>query len=75
MDHDKNNALAMCHAFTGTDITSSFNMKGKQTAWNVYPLLSSHLDDETLAIFERYVVILYSRTCDLQTVDEARLHL
>ena len=35
---DKSQALPMFHAYTGCDTVSSFNTRGKKTAWDIWKL-------------------------------------
>ena len=78
-------ALLFFHAITGCDTVSYFAGKGKKTAFQVWKsnpevteifrVLSSPQDtvsEEQCRILERFVVIMYSRTCPHQTVNEAR---
>ena len=81
-------ALAVFHAFTGSDTTSFFAGIGKRTAWktwDVFPdvtdafsllaLAPSSILDSTFQVLEKYVVLLYDKTCQLTKVNEARQHL
>lgn len=63
--------LPLFHAFTGCDTVSSFNGKGKKTAfdaWEAFPALTEgfvsaiegHIE-EAMDVIEKYVVILYDR--------------
>ena len=78
----------MFHALTGCDTVSSFRGRGKKTAWSAwmaYPavtdafvsLLSQpvEISPEVLHIIERFVVLMYSKTCTLSRVNEARKEL
>ena len=71
----KASALPMFHALTGSDTVSFFRNCGKKSAWdvwNVFPELTPVLcalkaspeiiTEESLAVLERFVVILYDRT-------------
>ena len=80
--------LALFHAFSGCDTTSSFHGKGKKSAWEAlisfpevkiaFQLMVAHpLDafDETakhFASLERFTVILYDRTSTCNFVNKAR---
>ena len=82
-------ALMMFHALTGCDTVSSFRGRGKKTAWTAwlaYPevtetflkLLSlpiEDIDQNVLQDLERFKVIVYSKTCTLNRVNEARREL
>ncbi len=81
-------ALPAIHAFTGCDNVSSFVRKGKKTAWDVwqvYPEVTAAftemsssvmgLSDETMKIFEHFLIILYERTSEFSELTEARKHL
>ena len=81
-------ALIMFHALTGCDTVSSFRGRGKKTAWSAwmaYPaatdifvsLLSQpvEISEEALHKIERFVVLMYSKTCTLSSVNDARKEL
>ena len=85
---EKSMALPFLHALTGCDTTSAFLGKGKKSAWeawkvcpsvtNSFQELLSHPQDENenvLADIERFVVILYSRTCPEIRINSARKYL
>ena len=72
----KAQALPMLHALTGCDTASSFAGHGKKTAgtiWTVLPELTnallklssapSGIPDDVMHIIERFVILLYDRTC------------
>ena len=84
----KASALPMFHAFTGSDTVSFFRNRGKRSAWDVwsvFPELTQILctlkaspeiiTEESLAVWERFVVLLYDRTSSLLKVNEARQEL
>ena len=84
----KASALPMFHALTGSDTVSFFRNRGKKSAWdvwNVFPELSPVLcalkaspeiiTEESLAVLERFVVLLHDRTSSLLKVNEARQEL
>ena len=86
--NEKAKALIMFHALTGCDTVSSFHGRGKKSAWlawMAYPevtnafisLLSqpAEICPDILKQIERFVVIIYSKTCTLNTVNEARKEL
>jgi len=77
--------LPVFHAFTGCDTVSAFGGRGKRTAWNVWKvfpevtkafedlmLMEDDISDQLLSLLERFVVLLYDRTSDLVTVNNAR---
>ena len=77
--------LPVFHAFTGCDTTSSFAGRGKKTAWNtwrVFPdvtqafqcllLMEDDINQSTMSLLERFVVLIYNRTSDLVSVNDAR---
>ena len=81
-------ALPFFHALTGCDTTSAFCGIGKKTAWDaweifpqvttVFSSLSKNLceiDHSLLDKLEHFVVLLYSKTCEAERVNEARQEL
>ena len=76
----------MWYSLTGCDSVSSFNGKGKKSAWETwksYPDateafkdLSSpedgNLSEISVSIIERFVCLLYDRTTIITNVDECR---
>ncbi|KAG1709760.1 Multiple drug resistance-associated protein-like transporter 1 [Nymphon striatum] len=84
-------ALPLFHSFTGCDITSCFHGRGKRMAWqawNSYPEVTQAFtymamnsyanatkDDVCFKLLERFVVVLYDKTSNLDSVDEARKEL
>ena len=86
--NDRSLVLGVFHAFTGCDTVSAFVGKGKKTAWDNWTmyqdvptafLLLSHspdsVDDEIMQLIERFVVLLYQRTSELDDVNAARKDL
>ena len=84
----KAKALPLFHAITGCDTVYFFGGKGKKTAWdvwNVYPALTDVLcrlmlipekvEDNCMAVIERFVVLLYDRTSAIVEVNQARKDL
>ena len=78
----------MFHAFTGCDTVSSFVNKDKKTAFKVWralpeitPVFAHYMsfpnefDESKLAEFEKFVILLYDRTCSETSVNAARLYL
>jgi len=86
----KSLALPLFHSLTGCDTTSQFLGCGKKTAWAAWTSMP-HLTDtlvaltqnphlvtsesEQMQILERFVVIMYSKGCGANSVNEARRHL
>ncbi|CAC5358832.1 unnamed protein product [Mytilus coruscus] len=82
----KSRILPIFHAFTGCDTVSSSAGRGKKTAWytwNDFPEVSAAFRKMTdhssticrvsiLPLLERYVVLLYHRTSESNSVNEAR---
>ena len=74
-------ALPLFHTILGCDTTSRFSGKDNKScwdAWKAYPnptdtliirLLDQpqHIKQEDLEVIERYIVVVYQRTCDSQT--------
>ena len=88
MGPEKASALPFFHALTGCDTTSAFCGIGKKTAWDaweifpqvttVFSSLSKNLceiDHSLLDKLEHFVVLLYSKTCEAERVNEARQEL
>ena len=84
----KSKGMLFFHAFTGCDVVSGFNGKGKKTAWqtwNVFNEVSatfaklshnpSEIEESDLQTLEKYVVLMYDRSSITSSVDEARLDL
>ena len=78
-------ALPFFHAVTRCDTVSYFAGKGKKTAFQawksnpevteifrVLPSPQDTVSEEQCRVLERFVVVMYSRTCPHQTVNEAR---
>ncbi|MES9882214.1 MAG: hypothetical protein ABW185_15180 [Sedimenticola sp.] len=87
LNPEKLDTLHLFHAFTGCDTTSKFLGVGKKTAWavwDIYPDITNtwvalatnpaelKLDTVHMARIERFVVLLYSKTCGAGSVNEAR---
>ena len=84
-------ALPIFHTLTGCDTTSAFRGKGKKSAWQAWqayeevtetfeflathPFEHLHSDSEHFQRIERLIVVLYSKTCPLTSVNEAREEL
>ena len=88
LDSQVSSNLVAFHAFTGCDTTSGFCGRGKKTAWatwSVFPevsnafnelsMLPNVMSDESMAYIERFVVLLYDRTSEDSSVNEARKKL
>ena len=85
---EKTNGMLFFHAFTGCDVVSAFNGKGKKTAWQTWNVFNdasatfaklshsrSEIEESDLQVLERYVVLMYDRSSATFSVDEARLDL
>ena len=88
LGEQRSKSLPIFHAFSGCDTTSSFNGKGKKSAWqawNVFPEITDtfvHLadypfhnvdnDNFHFKNLERFTVVLYDKTSDLESVNECR---
>lgn len=74
----------MFHAITGCDTVSGFHGKGKTTVWSarlsypavtdtfltlLSPPIEKDIDQSILEHIERFIVVLYSKTCFLNTVN------
>ena len=80
-------ALPFWHAFTGCDTVSQFAGRGKKTAWaawEVFPEVtktfasipfSKNLTEDDLASLQKFVVLMYSRTCPVFSVNKCRKYL
>lgn len=83
-------ALPLFHALTGCDTVSHFLGCGKKTAWSAWQSTSGLTDtlvaltsdpkvfnpqSHHMQILERFVVVMYSKGCGLERVNEARLQL
>ena len=77
----------MFHGFTGCDTVSFFGARGKRTAWDTWKayddvtpaLCSLATTPESVESFikplERFVILLYDRTSNLECVNQARKQL
>src|SRR6218665_53616 len=85
---DKCSALPVFHCLTGCDTTSSFCGKGKTSAWEAwtsYPVVTEAFlnlydggdcsADATISVLERFVIIMYDRTSECVSLDNARLQM
>ena len=83
-------ALLFFHAFSGCDTTSGFAGKGKKSfyeAWRKVPEITplfcklsqinsaDDITEDEYRLIEKFVVVLYSRTCNAETVNAARRKL
>eukprot|EP00745_Piridium_sociabile_P022176 TRINITY_DN34414_c0_g1_i10.p1 TRINITY_DN34414_c0_g1~~TRINITY_DN34414_c0_g1_i10.p1 ORF type:complete len:283 (-),score=55.29 TRINITY_DN34414_c0_g1_i10:371-1219(-) len=91
LGRDKAEALPAFHAFTGCDCVSAFFGKGKRTAWEAwrcYPDATeafqkimkepfSHISEEGVdfKLLERFTIVLYDKTSNLESVNECRRSL
>ena len=80
--------LPIFHALTGCDIVSSFAGRGKKTAWEIWKVfpevidafeellrMPSDVSEESMSLLERFVVLMYDRTCDIMKINDARKQL
>eukprot|EP00794_Sanderia_malayensis_P002124 gene2124-2410_t len=78
-------ALPFFHAFTACDTCSAFNGKGKISVyetWKILPEMTdvfirlsnpvTNVSDDDIRKIERFVVMLYFRTCHVEYVNDAR---
>ena len=85
---DKADGLLFFHAFSGCDIVSAFQGKGKKSAWqtwNIFPevtpvsrKLSSYpvnLEDKDFDAIQKFVVMLYDKNSREENVNDCRLDL
>jgi len=91
LGEERAQALPMFHALTGCDTTSAFRGKGKKSAWQAWQAYEEvtgtfgflatrpfeHLDSDSehFQRIERLIVVLYSKTCHLTSVNGAREEL
>jgi len=88
LGQERSACLPLFHSLTGCDTVSSFTGRGKKSCWDVWgmfkPLtqyllrlasLPVVLETDDLSAIQRFVVLLYSRTCGISTVNEARKHV
>jgi hypothetical protein len=80
--------LLFFHAFTGSDTTSAFRGKGKQSAWQTWksfvqatqtfqylachPFSDLNSDSPHFLVLQKFVVFMYNRTSPLESVNAAR---
>ena len=88
---EKSSALPVFHSFTGCDTTSGFYGKGKKIAWEawksfpdvtraftniaIHPFVPLTDNSHTFSLLERFAVVVYNKTCHLESVDETRMEL
>ena len=78
----------MFHALTGCDTTSGFNGRGKITCWDAWKSCPSLTDtllnlsnqpetitEEQFQEVEKFVIVVYQKSCESTTCDEARRFL
>ena len=91
LGREKSLALPVFHSFTGCDTTSAFFGRGKKSAWEawktyrevtdafahiaLHPFTEVDVDSQHFQQLERFAVLVYDKTSDLQHVDEARKEL
>jgi hypothetical protein len=81
-------AMMIFHAIGGCDSVSSFLGKEKKSVWSAWsacPAVTSafttlssqpeEVDPQSMTELERFIIIMYGRTCTLSRVDEARKQL
>jgi hypothetical protein len=81
----KTSSLPFLHAFSGCDTTSSFAFLGKKTVWDIWERFPQVTDAfskcltcceepsaPTISLLERFTVLLYDRTSDVEEVNDAR---
>ena len=84
----KARSLGVFHAITGCDSVSFFLGIGKKKAWDIWTVFPAVTDvflllaakpdeipEDCIAILERFVVLLYDKTSEYFSVNEARLEL
>ena len=87
-DHKSPHGLLFFHVFTGCDIVSAFLTIGKVKAWGVwkqFPEINyvfcrcsspiTEIKSEDFALFQRFVVMMFSKGCSMTKVNAARQHL
>ena len=91
LGQERSKVLIFFHTFTGCDTVSTFYDKGKQAAWTAWesflivarafssisfsPHSELEKDSETFKTLEHHVFVLYDKTNNLESVNEARKHL
>jgi hypothetical protein len=88
LKREKSKALLLFHALSGCDTVSSFLGRGKKSAWLAWDAcpavtdtfigLSSEpeeINPQALKEIERFIIVMYNRTCVLSSVNEARKQL
>jgi len=81
-------ALPVFHAFTGCDTVSAFVGRGKKTCWEMWKKfpevtqtfselfnMPSAICDSSLAVLQRFVILLYDVNCRCVSVNAARKKL
>ena len=91
LGEQKSLALPVFHSFTGCDTTSAFFGKGKKIAWEAWncytevtraftyialnPYTKLDTDSQYFHHLDRFTVVLYNKTSNLECVNEARMEL
>ena len=91
LGREKSLALPVFHSFTGCDTTSAFFGKGKKSAWEawkcyhdvtsaftsmaLHPFTEVDANAQHFQLLERFTIVLYDKTSDLQHVNDARKEL
>ena len=83
----KSAVLPVFHSITGCDTVSSFNGRGKKTAWEVWECFpevtnafreigQTHLiTEDSQLLIERFVILMYDRTSELIDINATRKDL
>ena len=91
LGEEKSTALPTFHSFNGCYTVSAFFGKGKLSAWAAWkyypavieafrviaenPFVAMELNSHHFKLLERFTVVLYDKTSQLSSVDEARREL
>lgn len=81
---EKAQALPMFHALMGCDMVSYFDAHGRRTAWAVWTVLPEQtqtltllstapyrVNEDDMHTIERFIILLYDRTCTDTNIDKA----
>ena len=91
LGREKSLAPPVFHRFTECDTTSAFLGRGKKSAWEawkcyedvtdaftymaLHPYTEVHVEAPHFQLLERFTVLMYDKTSDLEHVDQARKEL
>ena len=85
LGRERSEALPLFHAYTGCDTVPAFAGRGKRRVWTGYGDVTAtflglstgaeHTSYEDVAVLERFTILLYNRTSNLNDINEARLEL